>query len=375
MGDALLVAAGAAVAALGVVDALDTLVSNRVRWPGGRRVRLLWLTDAWLTLLWRAVAAVGGRIRSERRREALLSTFAPVGLVILVLLWVGLVITGFGLVWLGVADGVAGIEGLGDALYFSGVVQLTVGFGEIVPLGTGPRFLALLQAGLGVLVTAMVIGFLPSLYGAYAERERMLLRLDDLSDERLTPVALVRSWTSGGDRTELDRGFDEWERWTAMVMESHLTYPMLMWFRSQQRGQSWVTALGVVLDAATLVLVGTGERQGPAMRMYRRGTRAIDLLCRRTGLRPVEGRASTTPEVFARVAGSLRATGLVQRPVEEAYEAAVALRAPYAGRLEALIDVTMSPRGFWPSGGPVPESPWHAEIPIRHVDGPVVPPA
>jgi hypothetical protein len=369
-----LVVVGAAIAALGIVDALDTLVSNRVRWPGGRRVRLLWLTDAWLTLLWRVVASIGRRIRSERRREALLSTFAPVGLLTLVLVWLGLVVLGFGLIWWALADRMSGVEGLGDALYFSGVVQLTVGFGEIVPLGGGVRALALLQAALGVLVTAMVIGFLPSLYGAYAERERMLLRLDDLSDDRLTPIGLLRSWVVDGDRSEMERGFEEWERWTALVLESHLTYPMLMWFRSQQRGQSWITGLGVVLDAATMVIAASGERTGPAMRMYRRGTRAIDLLSRRIGLAPVEGRAFTNPEVFAAVLESMRSTGLVTRTPDLAYPDAVALRAPYTGRLEALIDVTLSPRGFWPSGGPVPDALLQPEIPIQHVDRPLTPP-
>ena len=97
------------------------------------------------------------------------------------------------------------------------------------------------------------------------------------SGERIQPVALIALHSRHGDLERLYRFFAEWEVWTAEILESHLSYPMLAYFRSQHAGQSWVTALGVVLDAATLTAacVHGAEDQEPYL-MYRRGRRAVE---------------------------------------------------------------------------------------------------
>ncbi len=142
--------------------------------------------------------------------------------------------------------------------------------------------LQLAEAGTGVATMALAISYLPVLYASYGRRESQLLTLDDPSGERIQPTSLIRIWAPGGDTDRLYRFFGDWENWTADILESHVSYPMLALFRSQHPGQSWITALGVVLDAAVLTcaMVPGAELREPYF-MYRRGRRALHEILRR----------------------------------------------------------------------------------------------
>ena len=54
----------------------------------------------------------------------------------------------------------------------------------------------------------------------------------------------------------LDQILRDWERWAAEVLESHLSYPALSFFRSQHNNQSWLGALITILDGSALVIAG-----------------------------------------------------------------------------------------------------------------------
>jgi hypothetical protein len=117
-----------------------------------------------------------------------------------------------------------------------------------------------------------MISYLPALYGAYSRREARLLTLDDPTGSRITPVRIIEMNAPGGDVEMLYRSLGEWQLWTADVLESHVSYPMLALFRSQHEGQSWVTALGVLTDAATLTSACVdGAREREPYFLYRRG--------------------------------------------------------------------------------------------------------
>lgn len=150
--------------------------------------------------------------------------------------WATLQVVGFGLVWAAVA-GIDAITRLGDAVYYSGVVYFTVGFGEIVPATVVPRVGALVEAVAGVATTALVIGYLPTLYAAYSARERQLMVLDDGSGERITPTSLAMAWSPDADPAKLEARFATWERWVAAVHETHATLPLLRLFRSHDPRQ------------------------------------------------------------------------------------------------------------------------------------------
>ena len=202
-------------------------------------------------------------------------------LLVLLMIWVALEIVGWSFVWYGMRDSFNAIHTHLDALYFSGVNFFTVGFGDIVAVHGGARVLVMFAAFTGVTTMALVVGYLPTLYGAYSERERQLLLLDDLSGTETTAVGLIEAYRSGQDLSRLAALFDEWERWAAGVMETHTSYRMLMLFRSRRTGQSWLTALAVLAETSATVLACLPDAPlRAAMRYYRRSTELLGGLTR-----------------------------------------------------------------------------------------------
>lgn len=324
-----------------LVDMVNTLVTTQT--SRGR----FWLTVLLYTNTWNLVRVVGRLVSKEQRRERLYATFAPVSVLLLLVTWVVQQVIGWSLVWWGLG-GVEGLDGLSDALYYSGVVYFTLGFGEIVPGDVVPRLGALLEAFSGVLTTALVIGYLPALYSAYSEREQKLLTLDDGTEERITPTNLVLARCPGGDPRALDAWFEGWEAWVAQVMETHTSFPMLVLFRSQHPGQSWITALGLVTDAALHMELMEGERGRPSYWLIRRSTRLLQMLTAHADLSEYRAQIATEDDgQFRALYDHMAAHDFPLRPYDDALERSRELRNSYGAELEYLIDSLEAPRGFW----------------------------
>ncbi|HEX2119146.1 MAG TPA: potassium channel family protein [Acidimicrobiales bacterium] len=322
-----------------MADALGTLVVARGmagRWrPTRHFYRVTWR-------LWRTL----GR-RLDRHREGFVSAYAPLTLLSLLGLWLVGLLLGWALVYLAGEASIRGDSGLGSLVYFSGTCLLTVGFGDILPQSDVLRMVSLAEAATGLATMALAISYLPVLYAAYGRRESQLLTLDDPSGERIQPTALIQIWAPDGDTERLYRRFGEWERWAADILESHVSYPMLALFRSQHRGQSWVTALGVVLDAAVLTcaIVPGAEVREPYF-MYRRGRRALNEIVRR--LPPTsQAQAPLERAQFDVAYERVCRTGLPVRDPDEAWARLVEYRSTYGASLQALIDYLLAPPGFW----------------------------
>ncbi|MCP3975853.1 MAG: two pore domain potassium channel family protein [bacterium] len=325
-----------------VADMVNTLVTTST---GGSRY---WLTRRLYEISWRFVRLLGRRL-TEVGRERLYATFAPVSILLLLVVWVAQQIVGFGLIWWAIG-GVEGAASLFDSVYFSGVVYFTLGFGELVPVDVVPRIGALVEALFGVLTTALVIGYLPALYGAYSERERKLLTLDDGQEDRITPQSLLLSRTRRGDISQMFAFFASWEDWVAGVIETHSTFPMLVLFRSKDPGQHWVTALGVVTDAALLCQMMVGAQDREPYWMVRRSIRLFEQLTEEADLasyRAEIDKGYEDAELFRDLYDGLIHRGFEMLPYEEARAATVELRRKYDARLEYLIDGLDAPRGFW----------------------------
>ncbi|MDQ4132193.1 MAG: potassium channel family protein, partial [Actinomycetota bacterium] len=261
-----------------MADVIATLVATAGSGTGWRPTRQFYRAT------WAAWSRLSRARRSSNRRERLLSLYGPMSLLALLLLWLCGLLFGWALVWYGLRRGLEGDTGFGSHLYYSGIVLLTVGFGDITPARFGTRMLTLAEAVTGLGTIALVISYLPALYGSFNRRETRLLTLDHPSGERIQPAALIVLHAPDGDLQRLYRYFAEWELWVAELLESHVSYPMLAFFRSQHAGQSWITALGVVVDAAALtsaVVEGADERE--PFFLYRRGRRAINEIARRLG--------------------------------------------------------------------------------------------
>ena len=331
---------GLSLVMVALVDAIGTLVAARGltgRWRPTRQ--FYWVT--WR--VWRAVA----RRLSGRRQESFLSAYAPITLLALLGMWLLSLLVGWSLVYLAGESHLDGASGYGSLLYYSGTCLFTLGFGDILATTTLLRFAALAEAGTGVATMALAISYLPALYASYGRRESRLLTLDDPSGERIQPTAILAIWAPGGDLDRLYRFFGEWEHWTADILESHVSFPMLALFRSQHRGQSWITALGVVLDAAALtcaVVPGADVRE-PYF-MYRRGRRALQEIA----VRLPQSHLPDAPMErwqFDWAYERVKAVGLPVRDADEAWVRLTEYRSSYGQTLQALIDYLLAPAGFW----------------------------
>jgi hypothetical protein len=324
-------------------DQMNTLVSSHTashKW---------WLSNLLTTGLWALLRVVAARLPEGRLREGLLALYPPLLILTLLIAWVSQQVIGFALIW----SSLAGVDGAGeffDYTYYSGIVFFSVGFGEIVPVDLLPRFGAVVEAFSGVITIALVIAYLPSLYNAYSERERKLMTLDAGTEERIRPAELVTAWSPDADVGELLSHFASWEDWVAGVIETHTSFPMLMLFRSHHRGQSWITALGLVCDAALLAEMIVGAKRRSPYWMLRRSIRllqeltpGVDLSAYRAALDERYAR----PDVFEELYAKLKAHGFELMPLEEARTHTLELRRCYDAQLEFMIERLVAPRGFW----------------------------
>ena len=138
----------------------------------------------------------------------------------------------------------------------SGTTFFTLGLGDVAPRTGFAKALTVVEAGTGFAVLALVIGYLPVIYQAFSGREVAISLLDARAGSPPTAGELLwrYRWDKSGDA--LGELLEQWERWAADVLESHLSYPPLAYFRSQHYNQSWLGALTTILDASALVMVG-----------------------------------------------------------------------------------------------------------------------
>ncbi len=244
-----------------LIDAFQTIILPR-RASGRLRVSRLFLSATWTP--WRAIAR---RMKPNRSRESFLSYFGPLSLLLLVAVWAAGLIVGFALLYHGLGSPFADPRSLGaweTDLYVSGTTIFTLGLGDVVPLVMWARLLVTLEAGIGLAFVAGVIGYLPVLYGAFSRREVSIILLDARAGSPPTAVELLHRHAGPAGELALQTLLIEWERWSAELLESHISYPQLCFFRSQHDNQSWLSALVAMLDTCALLIAtveGEAARQ------------------------------------------------------------------------------------------------------------------
>jgi hypothetical protein len=236
--------------ALTLQDAFEVvLLPRRV----SRRFRF---TSGFFRAGWRLWRMLARATPSGAAREGFLSIFGPLAMLLLFVAWAGALIFGFGLLQWSSAHGAGRSVSLARDLYLSGVTFFTLGYGDVTPLTRMGKLASVIEAGVGFGLIAVVIGYLPVLYQLFSRREAHVLQLDARAGSPPTASVLLRRHVEGGVLGGLDEVLRAWEVWGAELLESHLSYPMLAYYRSQHDDQSWLAALAAVLDASTLVLVG-----------------------------------------------------------------------------------------------------------------------
>ncbi len=203
---------------------------------------------------WAVWGALARHIKNPPRQEHVLSLFGPLSMLLLFALWAGTLIGGFGLLEWALQGSNA--SPLMEQAYMSGVTFFTLGYGDVVPHTGAARLMAVLEAGTGIGFIAVVIGYLPVLYQLFSRREAHVIQLDARAGSPPTAVAMLCRHADGGGMDKVDPLLREWEVWGSELLESHLSYPMLAYYRSQHDNQSWLAALAVMMDVCAMILVG-----------------------------------------------------------------------------------------------------------------------
>jgi Ion channel len=246
-------AVGLALIAVLLWDAFETIVLPR---SVGRRLRLARL---YFRGTWWPWARIAGTIDSDKRRERFLAIYGPLSLMGLVMVWAAGLIFGFAMLhWAAGSRLVtpAGKAGFVDDLYMSGTTFFTLGLGDVHPVGAAARAMTVAEAGMGFGFLALALAYFPVLYQSFSRREVRLTLLDAWAGSPPAAAEVLRRLGEARDPKALDQFLRDWEYWCSEVMESHISYPVVAYFRSQHQRQSWVAALGAVLDVSALVLVG-----------------------------------------------------------------------------------------------------------------------
>jgi hypothetical protein len=236
-----------------LLDAFETVVLPR------RVTRQFRLTAWFYRRTWVPWGRIARRIRNAARREAFLGYFGPLSLIFLLALWALSLVLGFALLQYGAGEHVHLADekvNFWTVLYMSGETFFTLGLGDVAPVTAPARILTVLESGMGFAFLAVVIGYLPTIYSAFSRREIEISLMDARAGSPPTAFEFLARFGNCKDQALLDRILAGWERWAAEILESHLSYPVLSFFRSQHNNESWLAALTAVLDTGALVIAG-----------------------------------------------------------------------------------------------------------------------
>ncbi|HKE98620.1 MAG TPA: hypothetical protein VKG45_06800 [Actinomycetes bacterium] len=260
--------AGLVAGALLVVWTIGSVIGTIVV-PRGVRSRISGVS--WHSVR-RVFLALVRRLGTYEAQDRVLALLGPVSLLVLLLTWLLLLLIGFGLTFWPLSGG-----GLLAALRLAGSSLLTLGFA--VPEGTAPHVLVFVAAAVGLVVVALQLGYLPTIYSAYNRRETLVNMLESRAGEPVWGPELLAREQLIGSLATMPALFSDWEHWVADLAETHSNYPWLLHFRSSHPLRSWLVSLLAMLDAAALYLALAPGRAPPEARHMLRtgftGLRAI----------------------------------------------------------------------------------------------------
>ncbi len=343
------------------LEAFEALVLPR------RVVRPFRFTRTYYRTAWRVWRALADRFPPGRRREATFGFFGPLSLLGLFVVWAAALMFGFGLLHYALDRGPMGFA---DALYLSGTTFTTLGYGDVNPTGPAARVLAVAEGATGFGYFAVVVAYLPVLYQSFSLREAFIAQLDARAGS--PPAAgrmLLRFPPGKTDGAVLNKFLDAAERWTAEVLESHLSFPVLGYYRSQHDNQSWLAALIFTLDVSALLLTvvdGVDRNQARlTFAMARHTLVDLALILRRQPTKPITDRI---PGVrLLELLAALKAAGVAVRDDETARSKLTELRELYEPFAAGMAEFF---RLYLPSVWPPDERPdnWQTSAWMRRAD-------
>ena len=318
-------------------DSFETVILPR-RVSQRFRLSRMFYTSTWM--MWSSLAR---KMRPGNRREYYLSYFGPLSLIFLLVIWAVILVFAFALIQWGTGATLSAPEKdvtFGTYLYLSGTTFITLGIGDVTPLTGMDRFLVTGEAALGFGFLALVIGYVPVIYQSFSRREAEISLLDARAGSPSSATELLRRHYRDQHIEELIQYLQNWERWSAELLESHLSYPVLTYYRSQHERQSWLAALTTILDVCALLIVGFDGISTPTVRFTFAIARhaAVDL-AQIFGTPPMNTRLNRlSPEDFARMREALAEVGLILQHEEDAEKRLYEIRLIYEPFVNALAN-------------------------------------
>lgn len=324
------------------------------------RASQVWLSNSVVRGVGRIFKVIASPARSYEFRDRVLAVRPAVSLLALQTVWMGLVFAGFaGILW-----GADHQVGWADAARESGSALFTLGFAT--PAGA-PLVLVYAEAFLGMALMALLISYLPTIYGAFQKREFMVAKLAVRSGFGRQPWRALGVAFRTGTLAWQDANFwPEWENWFVDIAESHTSLAIVSFYRSPDPANHWVSAARQVLDMAAIrisLIDAPIETVGPHVAI-RSGTLALRQLASAFGLHFDPDPAPTDPIHITRSQFDEACVDLEQMGVpivddrEAAWVAFAGWRVNYDQIIEQLAVGFMAPPSPWDSlAGGVPPMP------------------
>jgi hypothetical protein len=334
--------AGAAIIALILYDVFGSVIVPRQVSPTWRLSAYL-VRNSWAR--WRATAFL---IHDEDAREDMLGRYAPSVLVALLVNWLVFLLIGYGLVFYALRDHMQPhIKTYIEAVYFAGTSLLTIGYGDIVATGTLGRFAAIAAGATGLALFAILISFIFSIFGSFQRREVFVVAMGSRTGAPPSGVTMLETAAKYNLEADLAQSLREAESWAAAVLESHLAYPILAFFRSSHDDESWIGTLGALLDAATMILTLTDSPlMGRAKLFHVIGVHLTRDLSRFFRVAKTEGVGIERRE-FDEACAQLAQAGVAVRCDDAAWQKFSELRSKYAGPLNDMAHFWLIPPTRW----------------------------
>ena len=356
-----------------LMDAFETVVLPR------RIKRQFRIASFFYKNTWGFWTRVGRHIVSANRREGFLAYYGPLSLIVLLGFWAAGLIFGFACVQYGLGEHLTLVNEkitFGKVIYLSGETFFTLGYGDITPSNAAARALAVMEAGMGFAFLGVVVGYLPVIYGSFATREIEISLLDARAGSPPSATEFLGRLGCCPDQTVLDDIFRDWERWCADLLSSHISYPVLVFFRSQHGNQSWLSTLTVMLDVTSLVMTGVdGIHQDQAKLTFAMARHAVvDLAQVVMSEYSPHDADRLTAENRIRLKTELAWRGVTLNDKAGAEERLAELRAVYEPYLHALSRRLLMTLPPWIHQGRVKDNwqggPWDRAIQARALEHP-----
>ncbi len=329
-----------------LLDAFQTIILPRRATGRFRPTRIFYMAT------WRPWAFFTRRLHNTRTRETVLSFYGPLSLILLLVVWACVMVFGFGLLFFALGSPFLDItkqSGFPSDLYVSGTTIFTLGLGDVTPQNPWARALIILEAGTGLGFLAVVMGYFPVLYSAFSRREVSISLLDARAGSPPTAAELLHRHSYPGGELALTVLLREWERWSAELLESHISYPQLCYFRSQHSNQSWLAALTAILDASAFLVAGVEASEArQAQLTFAMARHAMIDLAQILSLRPLASRADRLPAgQYEGLCEVLSKNGVKVCSDPYSVERLREMRAFYEGYAKALSEFLLMPLPPW----------------------------